>query len=336
MIRPKLKNTANAFFYISPGSRLRLILILLCLKCPPGICRAQTIQPDIEKQTFIYKQKDSLRLGLDLYRKQGQKTEVKKPCVIFVFGGAFIAGHRDDTIYNGYFDSLATHDYIVVSISYRLGLKGVRRMSKFDIAPLRKAIGMAVEDTYDATNWIISHAEQFGIDTSKIILSGSSSGAITVLEAEYDRINLADISNKLPENFQFAGVVSFAGAILSFNWGLKYQRPPAPTLLFHGTDDKMVPYDKIRFLNKGFYGSSWIAKAYKSKGYPYYIYRAIGLGHEMAVLPMINQVPLILDFLDKWIICRKRYQTDMSFRDPEEKPIMTLTPRELFEKLEVK
>ena len=135
-------------------------------------------------------------------------------------------------------------------------MRGVKNVSKFNTAPLRKAIDMAVEDVYDATNWLIVRAGSLGIDTSRIILSGSSSGAITILQSEYYRQNENPLSKKLPANFKYAGTISFSGAILSFNWGLSYRQPPAPALMFHGTGRIKLSYiTRIGFLNKGFYGS---------------------------------------------------------------------------------
>jgi hypothetical protein len=291
-----------------------------------------TIDPAVRKQTFVYVQKDNAQLSLDLYDYPTAKKE-RKPCVIFAFGGAFIGGHRDDTLYNRYFSSLARDNYIVVSISYRLGLKGVKHLSLFNIAPLRKAVAMAVDDLYDATNWVLANAEKYNIDTTTIILSGSSSGAITALTADYERRAEKPAARKLPGNFEYAGVVAFAGAILSMDWGLKYKIPPAPMLLFQGTADNIVPVDHLSFLNKGLYGSAYIAKTARNANTPYYLYQAIGLGHEMAVLPMIGQDQQIIRYLDEFIIQHKQYQIGMQFKDPDQKPLMILTPKELFNKL---
>jgi len=302
--------------------------------CACGFCQTEQISSSIDKQSFIYAVKDTNQLGLDVYTLRGSDSILKKPTILFVFGGAFIAGRRDDTLYNRYFNSLVEHNYNVVSISYRLGMKGVKNVSKFNIAPLRNAIDMAVEDVYDATNWIIDHAGQFGVDDSKIILSGSSSGAITVLNADYDRRNDHLISNKLPGNFEYAGVVSFSGAVLSFDWGLKYNMAPAPMLLFHGTADKIVPYNKIGFLNKGFYGSGWIAKICRENNYPFYLYSEAGLGHEVSVYPMYENLPTILDFIETYIVEKKPLQIDYYIKDSTIKPVMLLTPEELFKKLQ--
>ncbi len=307
----------------------RLIIAFLLLIA--GKCLAQTPpQHRISKKTFTYAVKDSSELALDVY---SQPSDSARPAVIFVFGGAFIRGRRDDTSYRRYFDSLASHNYAVLSITYRLGLKGVTHLSKLNIAPLRHAIDMAVEDVYDATAWTISHAASLGIDTARIILSGSSSGAITVLSAEFFKRNAKPIANRLSTGFQYAGVVAFSGAILSYDGRLKYELPPAPTMLFHGTADKIVPYNKIRFFNKGFYGSSSIAGTFRKNGYPFFIYREKGLGHEVAVLPMYENIPEILIFLDKFVHRKERLQIDLLYNNLEAKPMLTGTADEMLKRL---
>jgi len=291
------------------------------------------INPDINKQSFIYAVKDTSSLGLDIYTLNSGDTTHKKPCIIFVFGGAFVTGKRDDSLYYTYFNSLAENHYVVVSISYRLGLRGVKHVSKFNIRPLKNAVDMAIDDIYDATNWIISRAGELGIDTSTILLSGSSSGAISVLTAEFERKNGYAASDKLPTGFQFAGIISFSGAILSLNGRLKYINKPAPKMMFHGTADRIVPYNDIRFLNKGFYGSGSIAKVSKENNYAYYLFSEEGMGHEVAVLPMLHNIPEILDFLDKYIMQRKSFQINVLFKDPGQKPVMLLSSAELMKKL---
>ena len=310
----------------------RLILAFLLLAA--NTCIAQTPLPEhISKQTFTYAVKDSSELGLDVYKKTISAGDSARPCVIFLFGGAFIGGRRDDTIYRRYFDSLAVHNYTVLSITYRLGLKGVTHLSKFNTAPLTRAIDMAVEDVYDATAWAIAHSAGLKIDTSNIILSGSSSGAITVLSADFFKRNAKPIAKNLSPTFQYAGVVAFSGAILTYDGSLKYLAPPAPTLFFHGTADKIVPYKGIRFFNKGFYGSSSIANTFRKNGYPFFIYREKNLGHEVSVLPMYQNNPEILDFLDRFVRLKQKLQIDLLYNDMEAKPMLTGTADELLKRL---
>jgi predicted esterase len=298
-----------------------------------GLSQRVPINPTIQKQTFVYIVKDDSSLALDVYRLKAADQSVKKPAIIFIFGGAFVTGRRDDTIYNAYFNTLTANNNVVISISYRLGLRGVQHVSKFNIKPLKNAVDMAVADLYDATNWVVVNADSLGIDTSKIILSGSSSGAITALTAEFERKNEYAAAAVLPAGFDYAGLITFSGAILSLKGKLDFKNPPAPRLMFHGTEDKIVPYQKIKFFNKGFYGSAWIAKYLKEHTIPYFLFSEEGMGHEIAVLPMIDKLPVILDFLNEYILHHKPYQIDLNFKDPDQKPLMLQTSAELMKKL---
>jgi|GEM_PF-176872 len=299
-----------------------------------SMAQAEKISTSVKKETFVYAWKDTNELALDIYRSDSLSPAEKRPCVIFAFGGAFVGGHRDDTLYNRYFNELAEHHYVVASVSYRLGLRGVQHLSKFDIAPLNNAINMAVEDVYDATAWLLNRADDLGIDTSKIILSGSSSGAITVLESDYKRRNQLVVKTSLSPDFNYAGVIAFSGAILSVDWGIKYQKNPAPTMFFHGTADHIVPYNKIGFLNKGLFGSNALAKVFKKKGYPFFFYSEENLGHEVSVLPMIYDIPEILDFIQQYVVEKKPYQISLNFNDRDAKPMLTMTAEELLKKLQ--
>jgi predicted esterase len=298
-----------------------------------GVSQRVPIRPGILKQSFVFAVKNDSTLALDVYSMKDANRAEKKPAILFMFGGAFVTGSRDDTIYNAYFNTLTENKYLVISISYRLGLKGVKHVSKFNIKPLKNAVDMAVADVFDATNWVIGHADSLGIDTSMIILSGSSSGAITSLTAEFERKNEYAAAATLPAGFEYAGLITFSGAILSLKGKLKFKNPPAPRLMFHGTADKIVPYQKIRFFNRGFYGSAWIAKYLKKHSIPFYLYSEEGMGHEIAALPMIDKLPVILDFLNEYIRQHKPYQVELNFKNPDQKPLMLQTSAELMKKL---
>lgn len=310
------------------------ITLLLSWSWLSGFAQQQS-SGSIVKSTYCYATMDTVALGLDVYRPRQARDvkDEKRPCVIFVFGGAFAGGRRDDTLYGSYFRALTDSGVVVVSISYRLGLKGIKHVSPWRIAPLRHAIDMAVEDVYAATNWTITHADLLGIDTGRIILSGSSSGAITVLEADCRRSNGEWPARQLPAGFRYAGVIAFSGAILRTGGRLRYRSAPAPTLLFHGTADRIVPYDKIRFLNRGLYGSAAIARTLRADHHPYTFYREEGRGHEVSVTPMFLRLPEILAFIRESVIDKRPIEKDICIRETAGPPPMTLSAKELLNKL---
>ncbi|MDR1524506.1 MAG: alpha/beta hydrolase, partial [Tannerella sp.] len=54
------------------------------------------------------------------------------------------------------------------------------KIPKRIVSVMDSSIHMAVEDLFDATGYVITHAAEWQIDPGKIISCGSSAGAITV------------------------------------------------------------------------------------------------------------------------------------------------------------
>ena len=257
----------------------------------------------IEKETFLYSVKGADSLYLDKY----VSSDMSNPgaCIIFLFGGGFIGGERDTKDYIPCFNTLAESGYTVVSIDYRLGLKNVPKESLATpeqlISQLKYTIDLAVEDLYDATNYVLSRTD-WNIDMSRVIISGSSSGAVSVLQAEYEIINKSTLTQILPDGFNYAGVISFAGAILSLNGDLMYSDKTCPMMLFHGNADSNVPYDKIEMGDIGLYGSKHIAYKLKENSRPYCFYSINNAAHEIANTPMNENINEIKNFLDRFVL----------------------------------
>lgn len=264
------------------------------------------IAEDIRKQTFAFVERDST-LRLDFYQSEGE-DEVR-PLLIFVFGGGFYTGKRNAPYYNHYFNTLVKNGLKVAAIDYRLGLKGqYDEVGVFNTQPLENAIQLAVADLYAATAYLLERSGALGIDPERIILSGSSAGAITSLHGDWHKRNQDAVAAALPTGFQYAGVIAFAGAIFSTTGKPRYDIPPAPTMLFHGTEDSTVPYNKVKLFNKGFFGSNFLAKRFGKQGYPYYFLRVKGADHSIASTPMYNHSEKILRFIEKAILEDRSYQ----------------------------
>ncbi len=70
-----------------------------------GLSQRVRIDPGILKQTFVYAVKNDSALALDVYKvmKDTDKS-VKKPAILFVFGGAFVVLAAETTrFHNAYF-----------------------------------------------------------------------------------------------------------------------------------------------------------------------------------------------------------------------------------------
>ena len=82
------------------------------------------------QETYMYAERDTCSLYLDIYRPTvGSRTEFDgkaKPTVVFVFGGGFIMGERSEAFSQQWFQRLNDNGYAVVTIDYRLGMKGYK------------------------------------------------------------------------------------------------------------------------------------------------------------------------------------------------------------------
>ena len=275
------------------------------------------ISPD---GTYLFVQRDTCDLYLDVYNPaKGSQTSINgktKPTVVFMFGGGFIQGTRDDESYNDWFKMLTQHGYRVVSIDYRLGLKGSNKVGIAQVNVLDKAIHMAVEDLFSATNFMIDNAESLGIDPSNIVISGSSAGAISVMQAEYEVCNRTSWASVLPADFNYAGVMSFSGAILSRKGKGKYAEAPCATLMLHGTADALVPYKQIAFFNLGFFGGGKLVERFKKFDYNYNMYHFIDYGHEIAG-SMETTLDLQLKFLENNVMQGDKRVIEAWLSDPD-------------------
>ena len=274
-----------------------------------------------QKQTFEFAQRDTQTLKMDVYKadnfEKDTASSLSQPCLVFVFGGGFKEGTRDAELYKDYFHYFANKGFTVVSIDYRLGMKGENAPSVFNYRPMENSIVLAVEDLYTATNYLLKNSDQLNIDTTQIIISGSSAGAIAVLQADYEKRNSKPASKALSKPFQYAGVIAFSGSIFSHEGTPSYALAPAPTLLFHGSADKLVPYHNTRFFHIGMFGSNTLAKQFRKNGYPYLFYSMEGNGHEVSEYPMTDFLPEIDRFICDYVINKKQLLVDINYHDKD-------------------
>lgn len=295
-----------------------IIIISLLLSAAAGASvPAGLPEPD---GTYMFVQRDTCDLYLDIYYPEdGSETMYngqKKPTILFVFGGGFITGSRDQKYNLPWYGELTRLGYTVIAIDYRLGLKGAKSVGIAQVNLLDTAIHMAVEDLFSATAFIIENAEALDVDPDNIVLCGSSAGAITILQAEYELCNRTACSEILPEDYRYAGLISFSGGILSRQGKLKFNREASPMLLLHGTEDKLVNYKQIAFFNLGFYGSDKIAERLAKYGCSYCVMRYPGHGHEIANI-MGMTVEYQDAFIRKFVMDGEEIVIDATVTDPE-------------------
>lgn len=274
------------------GMRKIFVLLLLAAMTLPASAQ--------EKRTYAFVERDST-LWLDVWTPEVPRSD--KACVVALFGGGFVTGERDNSLQTTIAQQLTARGYTVVSPDYRLGLKDTVKLKSYkgltDMNDMFQwVIDIAAEDCAAAVAYIVTHAGELNINPDRIVLTGCSAGAITVLQLDYCRANQLPQAAVLPEGWKPAAVVPYAGAVMC-KGKPKYKSAPAPTMLMHGTKDKIVAYKKFPpVLCHALYGANTMFKVFKKQGYPCWIVRYKGIGHEVAsFLP--GSVDLFCGFVEQ-------------------------------------
>ena len=289
-----------------------LILFILLLNLQFSLAQTEYIDSlyTVEKTTHTYHKfdrKDSLQL--DFYKPQG--VEKQLPLLVYVHGGGFSSGVRNDKNTKKFANAMAEKGYAVASISYRLIMKRKGFDCNTKTEDKIKAFDTAAEDVSYAIKHIIKNMSTFNIDKDKIVISGTSAGAEAVLHLTYVYNNKI-----LPKRFKLAGVIGMAGAIITLD---QINMDKAiPTQLFHGTNDNLVPYHIAAHHYcspdaKGYMilnGSRAIADRLKGLGKSYYLFSINSGTHSWSGIPMRRCITEVTDFLFNDVLNMANRQTE--------------------------
>jgi lysophospholipase L1-like esterase/acetyl esterase/lipase len=229
----------------------------------------------------VYAVKGTDTLWFDHYRPRAASNGIS---VLFVHGGGFTGG--DPAGQAPFAEGLSKMGYNIFVIKYRLYLKGKSFGCETALPEKMKAIRLAVEDTWDATTYLRQHAANLQVDTAKLFLAGSSAGAETVLNLVFNPfVSKEDTTYK---SFRYAGLMSFAGAVLDMN--RVYAKPALPLLMMHGTNDQLVPYATAGHHYCNATDPGWVIMSgsfalfteMQKKNLPVTLYTYEGKGHEVS------------------------------------------------------
>lgn len=251
----------------------KITLALLVLLIPSGGL-AQQLDPVTKwaatasyelhfSPNIVYQKAGSVDLTLDVIAG-GHSV---RPVLIYFHGGGWVLGNKDDALLKGLPYLARGMDF--VDVEYRLAYQS--------LAPA------AVEDCRCALHWVAHHAEEYGFDTSKIVLAGESAGGHLALmtgmlnvAAGFDREceqpsdqwgagSIAEV--KVAAVIDFFGVTDVAEFLQpptprnhAVRWfgdlpnrmelaeqlsPLSYvRRDLPPILIIHGDKDQIVPYQQ--------------------------------------------------------------------------------------------
>ncbi len=208
-------------------------------------------------------------LLLDVYAPEGD-TASARPVLVWIHGGGFVSGTRTSGQIPRLAQSLALRGYVSVSISYRL-----RSPAAFAADPTG-GIRDAVHDARAAVRWVRANSASLRLDPTRIAFVGSSAGGVTALFGAYEEAWGEGTSGNPGFSSKVRAVVNFWGMLPGAADSVM-QAGGAPLLIFHGTEDAIIPYAEAQEL---------VARAVQV-GIPHRLVTLQGQGHSAW-----NNVPL--------------------------------------------
>ena len=186
----------------------------------------------------------------DIFLPEGEGPH---PSVVLIHGGGWVLGNRRMKAMRHLSTSLVQAGYAVYVPEYRMVFRGGR-------------LDEALDDATTAIAWWLDNADRFGLDRSRVSMSGLSAGAtLMLLAAENHRTS--GLAKLLPVFgvYDFSAMDGGIGRLIrplllrgrdpESVSPLHMPAPPCPVTLFHGTADTLVPYSQAVALR-----DAWSAK----------------------------------------------------------------------------
>ncbi|WP_209329258.1 alpha/beta hydrolase [Lunatimonas salinarum] len=203
------------------------------------------------QQEILYKQVDTTSLYLKIFRSVHAEESGKNPAMVFFFGGGWNGGTVDQfEPHARYFSQRGITCFLV---DYRV--KSRQQTTPFE----------SLKDAKSAIRFIRTHADEFGIDTLRVVAAGGSAGghlaAATALVEAYE-----EQSDNLAISCKPNALVLFNPVIDNGPGGYGYERigeaftafsplhnirsGAPPTVMFLGTEDRLIPVETVQYYRK--------------------------------------------------------------------------------------
>lgn len=210
---------------------------------------AADFEPD---EKIIYKSVGKTKLKLHVFKPAGLQLSEQRPAVVFFFGGGWKSGNPKQFYQQA--DFLRNLGLVVFSAEYRV--KSRNKTTPFE----------CVKDGKSAIRWVREHAAEFGVDPERIVASGASAGGhVAVCTELIDNVEEAEenreVSSRpnvlilynpvLDTTKEGYGAANFEPEQQTALSPIHHVRAGmVPTLVFHGTADKTVPFENAQRFTK--------------------------------------------------------------------------------------
>lgn len=224
-------------------------VVFICVLLPLMSFGQINFEPD---STFYYKTTQQGKLKMDLFKPKNHKVSDKRPVIIFFFGGGWTGGTTKQFYQQSRYFS--EKGLLAISAEYRI-------FNKHKTTPFE-----SVSDGKSVVCWVREHAAELGVDPDRVIGSGGSAGGHVAA--------CSGIINGYDEKNENLACSSIPNVMILFNpvidttekgYGTKkvgearktdispchhVKSGIPPTLIFHGTKDKTVPFENVERFTK--------------------------------------------------------------------------------------
>lgn len=234
----------------SPSSSARplrcFIVLMVMVLVRPGLAEL------IEDVKFV--ERDGRPLHLDLALPDDGET--LRPAILCIHGGGWRAGSRKS--FHGRMQQLSKAGYVAASTEYRFT----------DVAPWPAQL----DDVQAALQFMIDHADEYGIDTQRIgVMGGSAGGHLSLMlgclpnehdsphklrcivnyfgPAEFRDIPRIQHARNLVEPLVDGKLEERRQTLADISPVVVVDRTDPPVLTLHGTEDRLVPFEQAEFLH---------------------------------------------------------------------------------------
>lgn len=180
-----------------------------------GITEPYSVDGKLEKHYTSFLASDGYEVPVKVYRPKNARDDL--PALIFIHGGGFKTC------------SVETHDFVP---SYIAANAGILVFSvEYRLAPENK-FPAGLEDCYQAVRWVSENAKRFGVDATRVMVGGDSSGgtfsaAIAQMARERGDVSIAKQILIYPAT-EFTGTIRKRSAEVYTMVGASGDEPASP------------------------------------------------------------------------------------------------------------
>ncbi len=212
---------------------------------------AQSKIADITPEVVVYKEVDTIKLKLHIYKPLDFQTSKTYNCIVFFHGGGWNGGNYK--AFKRQCSYLASRGMIAISADYRI--KNQHNTTPFD----------AVKDAKSAIRYVRQHAKEMNINPTMIASGGGSAGGhlaaacgnIEGLEEIGEHLNISSkpdalvLFNPVYDNSKKGyGFKRMGDRYLEISPLHNITKGAPPTIVFFGTEDKTTPISSSKAYKK--------------------------------------------------------------------------------------